>query len=153
MKIFFSASDGLSASATRSFEGGQYNHTGFILPDGRVIEVTGEYGVHFKPSIDSVVSRSTKLKIYEISLPNEKLAVEFLFNQIGKPYDRTAIWGFILRRDWQEDDSWTCAELLGMFLLIGGRAIAGSEFNNRIGVRLTEAVVHALSNTPPVVLK
>ena len=35
----------------------------------------------------------------------------FLSRQIGKPYDKTAIWGFALGRDWRERDSWICSEL------------------------------------------
>ena len=37
---------------------------------------------------------------------------DFLIHQIGKPYDKTAILGFIFGRDWREDDSWFCSELL-----------------------------------------
>ena len=35
----------------------------------------------------------------------------FLEVQLGKPYDKRAIWGFALGRDWREPDSWICSEL------------------------------------------
>lgn len=35
----------------------------------------------------------------------------FLRLQIGKPYDKEAIWGFVFDRNWREQDSWICSEL------------------------------------------
>lgn len=34
------------------------------------------------------------------------------YAQIGKPYDMTAIFGLVARRDWQEDDQWFCSEVV-----------------------------------------
>jgi uncharacterized protein YycO len=36
----------------------------------------------------------------------------FLYSQIGKPYDRMAILGFIVGRDWMDPGAWICSELL-----------------------------------------
>lgn len=41
----------------------------------------------------------------------ERAFYDFLAKQRGKPYDGTAIWAFLLNRDWREDDSWICSEL------------------------------------------
>ena len=43
---------------------------------------------------------------------------DFALNQVGKPYDTTAIWAFALgrSRDWREDDSWFCSELISCAL-------------------------------------
>jgi len=35
----------------------------------------------------------------------------FLWGQVGKPYDYRCILGFLFDRDWHEDDSWICSEL------------------------------------------
>jgi len=35
----------------------------------------------------------------------------FLMSQIDKPYDKMAILGFIVGRNWKETDSWICSEL------------------------------------------
>lgn len=44
---------------------------------------------------------------------NGSLSNKFLLDQLGKPYDWTAIWGFLLhKRNWQEDDKWFCSELI-----------------------------------------
>lgn len=44
----------------------------------------------------------------------------WLENQLGKPYDWTALLGFISRRKWQEDDSWFCSELSEAFRALFG---------------------------------
>jgi hypothetical protein len=36
---------------------------------------------------------------------------DFLFAQIGKPYDDTAILGFAFGRDWRADGHWMCSEM------------------------------------------
>lgn len=35
----------------------------------------------------------------------------FIDEQIGLPYDHTAIWAFVVNRDFREPDSWFCSEL------------------------------------------
>ena len=47
-------------------------------------------------------------------------ALRFLEAQVGKPYDWTAIVGMLLRRDWQEDDSWFCSELVATASVVAG---------------------------------
>lgn len=36
----------------------------------------------------------------------------FLRAQRGKLYDTTAVWAFLVARDWREEDSWMCSELV-----------------------------------------
>ena len=35
----------------------------------------------------------------------------FLYSQLGHPYDKAAIWGFVTGRDWEDPSSWICSEL------------------------------------------
>lgn len=50
----------------------------------------------------------------------ETLWRSFLASQIGKPYDREAIWAFAFGRDWREPDSWVCSELQARALEVAG---------------------------------
>ncbi len=47
----------------------------------------------------------------ETSAGQERQFYDFLMPQVGKPYDSTAIWGFVAGRDWRNDDAWYCSEL------------------------------------------
>lgn len=40
----------------------------------------------------------------------------WLLDQLGKPYDWTALLSWVVRRDWQEPDSWFCSELTEAFI-------------------------------------
>lgn len=53
--------------------------------------------------------------------PAESAFWAFLLNQEGKPYDWRAILGFGLgERDWRQDDSWFCSELIARALEVCG---------------------------------
>lgn len=45
----------------------------------------------------------------------------WLSQQLGKPYDWTALLSWIVRRDWQEDDAWFCSELTEAFVNLWAR--------------------------------
>lgn len=47
----------------------------------------------------------------------EELAFyRFLNDQLGKPYDKVGILGFVGNRSWHEEDSWFCSELVAAAL-------------------------------------
>lgn len=54
----------------------------------------------------------------EVPAPEEmrQKFYDFLLAQEGKPYDMTGILAFVLGRDWQEEDSWFCSELIAAAL-------------------------------------
>jgi uncharacterized protein YycO len=48
-----------------------------------------------------------------IDIPcDEEAAWSWAAAQVGKPYDLTALFGWLSGRDWQEEDSWFCSELV-----------------------------------------
>lgn len=49
--------------------------------------------------------------------------------QLGKPYDKTAVIGMLLNRDWQQDTDWFCSELLLACLVKGGKVLTKSYHN------------------------
>ncbi len=63
----------------------------------------------------------------------------FAHAQVGKPYDYTAIAGFLARRDWREDDSWFCSELQAAAFEAGRRPLLNPTISiNRISPGLLE---------------
>ena len=71
----------------------------------RITELLREYSAH---------------EWVDIAVPDESSAIAFLRGQLGRPYDWTALLGFLVRRDWAEPDRWFCSELLEAALLAGG---------------------------------
>ncbi len=51
----------------------------------------------------------------EVEVKDLGAARAWLKDQVGKPYDWTALLGLLSRRDWQQDDAWFCSELAETF--------------------------------------
>lgn len=63
-------------------------------------------------SLDEFKSLHSATEIVSLLCYDEKAIIAAARSQIGKPYDWTAVIGIGLHRDWQEDDSWFCSELV-----------------------------------------
>jgi len=57
-------------------------------------------------------------EVRDITVATERLKESrvWLREQVGKPYDWTALLSWIVRRDWQEPDAWFCSELTEAFI-------------------------------------
>ena len=109
------------------------SHVEAVMPDGTLL------GAHVK---DGVQSRSSTYDAKQftrqlfVELPADDAMTEtfhkFLKEQIGKPYDKTAIAAFVARRNWQEGDSWFCSELQAAALVHCGwfSSPLATEFNH-----------------------
>ncbi len=105
--------------------GGPYTHVDFVCPaaDGttgpdspllgaRFTSIGGQAaGVRIRPPDYDKWFIVTRISI-AVTDDQYDAALAFLYAQIGKPYDMTAVFGFMLNRDWREDDSWFCSELI-----------------------------------------
>jgi hypothetical protein len=95
-----------------------YSHVDTVLPDGQLYGARSDKVGGQPPGVygrdPSYVSGLTVLRIL-LSMPPamEAKYFDFILSQRAKPYDKSAIWGFGLGRDWREDDSWFCSELVG----------------------------------------
>lgn len=68
-------------------------------------------GFHIRPCDYALFVRRTIFEIPATKEQEDKFW-RFLTDQIGKPYDWTAIWGFAFDRDWRQDDAWICSEAI-----------------------------------------
>lgn len=103
-----------------------------LFDDGTLIGSTGHDGVQ-KLTLDERINgdpyRIYKYRIDEIKLPNEDRAREFAEAQIGKPYDYTAVFAFLLpwRENWNANRKWFCSELAAATINHGGLQIARTD--------------------------
>lgn len=138
--IFTRAHNSLADLAIRAFEGGSASHVGIRVGDTVTHSAWLQGGVKRQCMAEFLDGRMAVQEI-PLSLPNPEAADAWLNEQIGKPYDWTALLGFVLWRDWSDDDRWYCSELAGAYLIEGGATLAGR--HRRIGVRLLQEVAHA----------
>lgn len=144
MRLLFVTSPGIVSPIIRAFEGGSASHVGVVL-DGCVMDATLKHGTQLW-TMDEFLSRHTVVDDVEFQVPDESLARWFAYKQLGKPYDWTGLLGFLLWRDWSEDDSWYCSELAMAAAMTGGKRLADD--HRRIGVRMLHELARAWAETP-----
>lgn len=106
----------------------KYSHCGLILPDNTITESTFKTGVQ-NCTFEDFSTRATKLEIVTYVIPDADACYEYARQQISKPYDKTAVIGMPLNRDWQQDTDWFCSELLLACLAKGGKTLSTSYHN------------------------
>lgn len=102
-----------------------FSHIDAVLPawtgrEGQLLGARFKGGVQIRPAGYLPSARATRFTI-DCAPQQESLFYEFLFNQIGKPYDWRAILAFVVDRDWRCPDAWYCSELFSAALEHCGR--------------------------------
>lgn len=116
IKLQFVQGEDLGSKAIQIFERGWPSHVDAVLSDGRLLGARSDVvggapaGVHIRTP-DYALWTKKLLVTLPSTAEQETAWLNFLYAQIGKPYDETAILAFPLQRDWREPDSWFCSEL------------------------------------------
>lgn len=116
----FVLGEGISAKAISWFSAGHFSHVDVIVPQGllgaRPDSIGGAPpGVWIRPQYYDTWSKVVLMEIAATKEQEEDF-IDFLHDQLAKPYDMTAIWAFVINRDWREVDSWFCSELISAAL-------------------------------------
>jgi len=115
----FVTGTGFTSKAVAWFGGGVFSHVDAVLSDGSLLGARLDGGVSVRPPYYDHWSRRVVFSLPTTAQQDEQWR-NFLVDQLGKPYDKTAIWGFATGRDWREDDSWFCSELAAAALEMAG---------------------------------
>ena len=89
------------------------SHCEWKMPDGRLYGAHLFGGVRFRPAGYDKATNTRELIVNVPLMPAqyEKWA-EFMFAQHLKPYDKWAVLGLGLGRNWRDPDQWFCSELV-----------------------------------------
>ncbi len=89
-----------------------WSHVGLLVDGNLVIESTiSQKGVK-TATVQDFKLRAKNWAIYDLQVNHPQAVLNAALTQIGRPYDKTGILGVGLHRDWQEEDSWFCSELV-----------------------------------------
>lgn len=146
--IRFVSHPGIFNWGTKVFQRGFWaDHVDAVLPDGRML------GAHFKgvqillgdyDAGPGQLSRELRVNL-KATAEQEAKFYDFLYAQVGKPYDFLALVAFAFNRDWQRPDSWFCDEIIAAALCACGifpKHLA--ESFNRITLRDLILIISAL---------
>lgn len=101
----FSTTKGIGSHVIRWATWSPYSHVDLVLDDGRLLGATSRHGVAIRdPEPTSACAR------FRVSAREDVIVAAR--SQIGRPYDWPGIFGWGFRRNWQEQDSWFCSELI-----------------------------------------
>ena len=94
-----------------------FSHVDAVLPGGQLLGARSDSvggqppGVRIRPPGYSKFATRVVFNL-ECTIEQEGAFYDFLRKQLGKPYDKSAILGFMTGRNWREDDAWICSELV-----------------------------------------
>ncbi len=121
IQLRFVRERGFISSLIAWFSAGHVSHVDVVLAGGKLLGARADRvggvppGVQIRPHgyIDPVLIVEMDLLV---SPEQEAVFYRFLQAQVGKPYDRIAILGFIVGRNWRDDGAWFCSELVAAAL-------------------------------------
>lgn len=108
----------------------KWSHVALI--DGSdVIEAAAPVGVVRTPLAERQ-QRDPTWAIATLACRDRAAIIAAAATQLGKPYDYTGVIGIGLHRDWQEDDSWFCSELVAWAFEQGGSPLFRADATRRV---------------------
>ncbi len=151
IQLQFVQGKALSSRAISWFSSGHFSHVDIVLPDGRLLGARSD-------SADEVKGVAVRRADYEVWRKRVVFTIpcstfqsvschDFAFAQVGKPYDHTAILGFMFDRAWMDSDAWYCSELVMAALQHAGVVSPLYLAANKITPVAAALVVSALAGT------
>lgn len=99
------------------FGGSPFSHVDAVLPDGTLLGARSDRvggkpsGVQIRPPNYEKFAARVRFSVPATDAQAGAF-YDFLHKQVGKPYDRSAILGFVTGRNWRHEDQWICSELI-----------------------------------------
>ena len=131
MKLLFTRERTFTSWLIRFVTWSTYSHVDLII-EGQVYGAKSFKGVHFA-SLQDRLKESSSAEIMEIDFNfDEEKINQFVYDNLGKPYDWFGAISLGLKREWQDDKKWFCSELIAVLLKEGGLKIFDDKFYGRI---------------------
>lgn len=120
LTLRFVQGKGFFSQCIAVFSAGHLTHVDVKMPDGMLLgarsdNVGGGDGVLERPDPYEAVAKIVYFQIWATPA-QEALFYAFLKGQLGKAYDKLAIFAFAIDRNWRDDDAWYCSELVSAAL-------------------------------------
>jgi uncharacterized protein YycO len=128
MKILFFRSNTLLSWLIRLLTWSEWSHVALVM-DGQVVEAVWPR-VRQVPM--EVAQRGYVVAEVEIPCHDPATAWAWVVAQEGKPYDWSALPGFLLHRNWENENRWFCSELAAKAFQEGGTPLFRSDCVSRV---------------------
>lgn len=131
MKLLFTRRRHIGSWLIRFVTWSEYSHVDIVIDDHYLIGSVAGDGVVIN-SINYRLDKASKAVVMNLPVKSIDDAVSYAKSQIGKGYDWWGVIGIGLKRDWQDDDKWSCAEFVAAVAKHSGQKPFDSKFYHRI---------------------
>lgn len=121
----------------------KWSHVGIVANDGKVIESTFSHDGVKLAGITEFMARASDWIIVEMECTNRQAIIDAAMSQLDKPYDWTGLMGILFHnRNWEEEDSWFCSELVAWAFSHAGDPLFMDEVIHRITPQMLFMLPH-----------
>ena len=119
----------------------KFSHVVLVSPD-QTSYIESIHGVGVRELPIGEFFKKGSVEIGKISHPHPEEVWRLAKKEIGKPYDSMYIYGWLFRRNWQDDEKWACCELVpAMAKRTGHPIIRCEEF-----IKVTPQMLYIISS-------
>lgn len=118
MKVLLCTSNLPGAVIIRWLTGSDWSHCALVSDSGYAVEA--RWPRVRSVLVEEIMRTHSKNLVVDIPCEDPDAAYHAALEQVGKRYDLTALFGWLSGRDWQEEDSWFCSELVAWAFEKGG---------------------------------
>ena len=111
-----------------------FTHVDVVLDDGRLLGARINGGVQIRPRDYQKILFVQRYRT-TLSVAGEHDFHLALLEQIGKPYDWTAVLGLVMNRNWRQTDRWFCSELVAWAFEKAGTPLLRVDNNDKVTPR------------------
>ena len=117
MRVLLCTTDKIGSRIIRAVTWSKWSHAAIIDGDEVIEAVWPRVRVS---KLTDVTTNYSRWIIIEIPVKDDAATISAARSQVGKPYDLLGVIGLGLRRNWQDEDSWWCSELVSWAAKQGG---------------------------------
>lgn len=110
LQLLFSTTRKPFSGLIRMATWSRWSHVALVT-EAHVIEAVALGGVR-QVATAYAIQHTSDYCLVDLPVRNAQAIIDAARSQIGKPYDWTAVAGLGFHRDWQEEGSWFCSELI-----------------------------------------
>lgn len=128
--VLFSTTSSPFSWLIRLLTWSRWSHVSIVDGD-TIIQAHALRGVIRTP-LSEAIANAKECELVRLTARDPAAVVAAAASQIGKSYDWTALLAWLLRRDWQKDDSWFCSELVAWAFDKGRSALFRPDILQRV---------------------
>jgi len=129
MQLIFSRRRSLGSWLIRIFCWSRWSHVSVQIDAETIIDATFAHGGVRMRTMGELLREASAIETIAVQVADEAAGLAWIAEQLWRPYDWTAIIGFVLRADWAQPSKWFCSELAAGAIHAAGRKLVREDIS------------------------